>query len=239
MNPSGDPNANQWPYQGPSRPSSNFSYNPYGPSNSNSPAHGNTPAQGNTPAGGNTPVPQHPPSYGGIPYNQMNERQRRIYDIAYQNQQNASSHPAMNGGGHHNYSQYSGNTQYAGNPAAHPFQPQGGPQQPNNIPFLPPTEGLGERQRHAHDLIVTLEQDKKLLLEHRKATAAKLKRLQAELDYLEDSQHGQENLRFIYPYQAELGETQRAHDGYGREWNKVEELLELCWAELMVPHDTS
>ncbi|KAL8748410.1 MAG: hypothetical protein Q9184_007325 [Pyrenodesmia sp. 2 TL-2023] len=168
----------------------------------------------------------------------MNDRQRRIYDHAYQNQQNASQ-PAMNGGGHHPYAQYPGNSQYAGNPAAHPFQPQGSSQPSHNIPSLPPREGLGERQRHAHNLIVTLEADKKLLLEHRKATAAKLKHLQSEIDYLEDNQRGQENLRMIYPFQVELGETQRAHDGYGREWTKVEELLELCWAELMVPHDTS
>ncbi|KAI4138709.1 MAG: hypothetical protein L6R39_006658 [Caloplaca ligustica] len=194
-----------------------MSYNPYGPSNSSSPAHGNTPMP---------QIPQMPPypSPYGAQYNQMNERQRIIYELTYDNRQNVASRPPMNGGPPRPYSQYSGH------PAPHPFQPQ-------NIPPLPPPDGLNERQRHARDLIDQLNTDKKVLVDHRKQTAARIKDLEAELEALEDNQRGQELLRLIYPKQAELASVQQVHDGYGREWTRVEELLELCWAELMVPHD--
>ncbi|KAI4131532.1 MAG: hypothetical protein LQ338_001166 [Usnochroma carphineum] len=213
MDAQDDANSNNWAHQMPSRPSSNVSYNPYGPSNSSSPAHGNT------------PIPQYQSPYGAT-FNQMSERQRMLYELTHQNRQNVASRPPTNGGGLHPYPQYSGH------PANHPFQP-------NNIPHLPPPDGLNERQRYARELITQLEADKKMLLENRKETAAKIKSLQAELDGLEANQRGQEFLRFIYPVQAELANVQGVHDGYGREWVHVEELLELCWAELMVPHDNS
>ncbi|KAI4241579.1 MAG: hypothetical protein L6R42_011229, partial [Xanthoria sp. 1 TBL-2021] len=77
--------------------------------------------------------------------------------------------------------------------------------------------------------------DKKVVLEARKKTAVELQRRISELKNLEASQRGSENLRYIYPLQADIIKKQGIHDGYGREWDKVEELLEICWAELMAP----
>ncbi|KAL8968032.1 MAG: hypothetical protein Q9197_005098 [Variospora fuerteventurae] len=218
MDPQDARNVSQWAHQVPSRPPSNVSYNAYGPSTSNSPAHGNA------------PMPQYPPQYGP-PYHQMNERQRMIYDYSMQNRQNAVAQPSMNGGGHRPYTHISGHAQYSGHPTSHPFRPQ-------NIPGLPPTNGLNDRQREARELIIKLDADKKDLLDKRKKTAAELKRLQVELDGYEANQRGQEFLRFIYPTQVRIAEVQATHDGYGREWSLVEELSEICWADMMVHHDT-
>ncbi|KAL8942529.1 MAG: hypothetical protein Q9211_001354 [Gyalolechia sp. 1 TL-2023] len=208
MDPPQDPTSGPWGHQLPSRPPSNVSYNPYVPSNSSSPARGN-------------PYnPQYQPPHGAA-FNQMNERQRVVYELTYQNRQNVASRPPMNGGGPRPYS---------GHRAPHPFQ-----HLYHNIPHLPLPDNLSEQQRYVRDLIVKLEGDKKLLVESRKATTAELKRLQKEVDGFESKQRGQEYLRWIYPLQAEIGRIEGIHDGYGREWEHVEELLELCWAELAVP----
>ncbi|KAL8988266.1 MAG: hypothetical protein Q9177_002630 [Variospora cf. flavescens] len=182
MDPQDARNVSQWAHQVPSRPPSNVSYNAYGPSASNSPAHGTA------------PMPQYPPQYGP-PYHQMNERQRMVYDYSIQNRQNAMTQPSMNGGGHRPYAHISGHSQYSGHPTSHPFRPQ-------NIPGLPPADGLNERQREARELVIKLNADKKDLLDKRKKTAAELKRLQVELDGYEANQRGQEFLRFIYPTQS-------------------------------------
>ncbi|KAL9020777.1 MAG: hypothetical protein Q9185_001961 [Variospora sp. 1 TL-2023] len=136
----------------------------------------------------------------------MNERQRMIYDYSMQNRQNAMAQPSMNGGGHRPYAHISGHSQYSGHPTSHPFRPQ-------NIPGLPPTNGLNDRQREARELIIKLDADKKDLLDKRKKTAAELKRLQVELDGYEANQRGQEFLRFIYPTQVRIAEVQATHDG--------------------------
>ncbi|KAI4087242.1 MAG: hypothetical protein LQ348_005436 [Seirophora lacunosa] len=221
MDPQGDRNVNQWAHPLPSRPTSNVSYNPYGPSNSNSPAHGNT------------PMPQYPPQYGA-PYNQMNERQRIMYDHSMQNRQNAMSQPQplMNGGGPRPHPHFSGLSQYSAYPTPQPFQPR-------SIPHLPPPDGLNEQQISIRELIIRLDRDKKDLLEKRKRTAAELKRLQVELEGYEANQRNQEFLRFIYPTQAQIGAVQAEHDKYGRDWTNLEELMEICFAEMTVPHDTS
>lgn len=203
-----DPAHNPWAYSS-SRPSSNVSYNPVRPSNSNSPAHA-------------APfVPMYPSPHGPPP-NQLNERQRQILELTSHRRQNFVPQYPINGGGPH--------PSYFGHitPQPHPFQPQ-------NVPHLPPADNLNQKQRQARDLIIQLDGDKKLLLKSRQQTAAELKRLTSELENLEASQRGLEHLRFIYPIQVEIKKIQGFHDSYGKEWEKVEELLEICWAELMVP----
>ncbi|KAL8735176.1 MAG: hypothetical protein Q9166_001052 [cf. Caloplaca sp. 2 TL-2023] len=201
-----DPTHNSWAYQS-SRPSSNVSYNHVGPSNSNSPVHA-------------APfVPMYPSPHGQPPSN-MSERQRHILELTARNRQNFVPQHPINGSGPR--------PPYFNFPTQTPFQPQ-------NIPHLPPHDGLNQKQRHARDLIIQLDEDKKLLLKSRKQTAAELKRLTSEMENLEATQRGMEHLRFIYPIQTEISKMQGFHDSYGREWDKVEELLEICWAELMVP----
>ncbi|KAL8717661.1 MAG: hypothetical protein Q9225_005115 [Loekoesia sp. 1 TL-2023] len=207
MDPEEDPTPPTWGHQLPSPPPSNAPHNPYAPDNTSSSAHGNP------------YMPQYQSS-NGMPPSQMTERHRMVYELTYQNRQNVASRPPMNG---------SAPRPYSGHPAPHPFHPH------YNIPHLPPPDGLNEQQRYVRDLIIKLDGDKKLLLESRKATAAELKRLQGEVDSFESKQRGQEYLRWIYPLQAEIGRVQGVHDGYGREWEHVAELLELCWAELAVP----
>ncbi|KAI4228437.1 MAG: hypothetical protein L6R36_001628 [Xanthoria steineri] len=190
----------------PSRPSSNISYNHVGPSNSSSPVHA-------------APfVPMYPSPHGT--QGPFSERQRQIMELNPHNRQNFAPQHATNGGGHH--------TGYSNYPTPTTFQPQ-------NVPALPPADGLNDKQRQARDLITQLNQDKKVVLEARKKTAAELQRRITELEDLEDSQCASENLRYIYPLQMYIAKKQAIHDGYGREWDKVQELLEICWAELMAP----
>ncbi|KAI4266175.1 MAG: hypothetical protein L6R38_008904 [Xanthoria sp. 2 TBL-2021] len=203
-----NPTPNPWAY--PSRPPSNISYNHVGPSNSSSPVHAAA------------FVPMYPSPHGahGPLPNPMGERQRQIMELNPHNRQNLVPQHHMNGSGHH--------AGYFNYPTPSPFQPQ-------TIPHLPPADGLNDKQRQARDLITQLNQDKKVVLEARKKTAVELQRRISELKNLEASQRGAENLRYIYPLQADIVKKQSIHDGYGREWDKVEELLEICWAELMAP----
>ncbi|KAL9627075.1 MAG: hypothetical protein Q9204_006828 [Flavoplaca sp. TL-2023a] len=211
MDESHNSTTNSWAYT--SRPSSNMSYNHPGPSNSSSPVHA-------------APfVPMYPSPHGGPGSHPqpMSERQRQILELTAHNRQNFVSqhqHPTNGGGGAH--------AGYFSYPTPSPFQPQ-------NIPHLPPADGLNDKQRQARDLITQLNLDKKMVLEARKKTAVELQRRTAELNNLEATQRGAENLRHIYPLQVEIAKKQGVHDGYGREWDKVEELLEICWAELMAP----
>ncbi|KAL8936263.1 MAG: hypothetical protein Q9216_005025 [Gyalolechia sp. 2 TL-2023] len=157
--------------------------------NSSSPAHGN-------------PYNQQYQSPHGPAFNQINERQRMVYELTHQNRQNVAARPPMNGGG--------GPRPFSGHPAPHSFQ-----HPYHSIPQLPPPDNLSEQQRYVRDLIIKLDGDKKLLLESRKATSAELKRLQKEIDGFEEKQRGQEYLRWIYPLQAEVGRIEGIHDGYG------------------------
>ncbi|KAL8830999.1 MAG: hypothetical protein Q9170_005484 [Blastenia crenularia] len=222
MDPPEDPAFNIWGSQQPSRPPSNVSYNPYLPSNSSSPTHGNH------------SIPPYQSPYRGPAYYQTNEPQRQIYDHTHLHRPNFAVRPPVNGGVPRPFS---------GHPAPNPFQPTSNSFHPgrpqfhphSNVPNLPPPDELHEQQLHVRELLEKLQKDREKLLEGRRATAAQLKRLQAELDGLEARQRGGELLGVIYPLQAELGEVQRVHDGYGREWDNVDELLEMCWAELAVP----
>ncbi|KAL8906547.1 MAG: hypothetical protein Q9171_006223 [Xanthocarpia ochracea] len=179
-------------------------------SNSNSPVHAApfVPMY-SSPHGGHGPMP-----------NQMNERQRHILELTAHSRQNFVPPQPMNGGGPR--------TGHFDRPTKNPFQRHNGPR-------LHPVDHLNPKQREAHDLIIQLDEDKKVVLRARMQTAAALKRLISELENLEATQCGTEHLRFIYPMQHEIAKQQGFHDAYGREWVKVEELLEICWAELMVP----
>ncbi|KAL8921594.1 MAG: hypothetical protein Q9172_003953 [Xanthocarpia lactea] len=208
MDASQDPTQNLWAY--PSRPSSNIPYNHVGPSSSSSPVHAApfVPMY-SSPHGGHGPMP-----------NQINERQRHILELTAHSRQNFVPPQPMNGGGPR--------TGHFNHHTTNLFQRQNGAR-------LPPVDNLNPKQREAHDLIIQLDEDKKVVLRARMQTAAALKRLTSELENLEATQCGTEHLRFIYPMQHEIAKQQGFHDAYGREWVKVEELLEICWAELMVP----
>ncbi|KAL8948383.1 MAG: hypothetical protein Q9222_005424 [Ikaeria aurantiellina] len=203
----------------PPRPTSTLSYAAGGYSSSASPSHA-------------TPSMSAYPSPHGPFAAPVSERHRSIYELTHYNRQQvaARAHAHFNGV----------------NPASftnHPTPPppyyhQSTPQShnPQNIPHLPPEDGLSEKQREARALIIHLDGDKKLLLNCRRQTAAELKKLNARLDRFEAAQKSQELLRVIYPLQMQIADIQKYHDGYGREWEHVEELLEICWTELMVPN---
>ncbi|KAL8801101.1 MAG: hypothetical protein Q9182_004694 [Xanthomendoza sp. 2 TL-2023] len=212
MDTSENPTPNLWAYPS-SRPSSTVSHNHVRPSNSNSPAH----------AAPFVPMFQSP---HGTPANQPSERQRRILELTGHNRANYPQY-AFNPNLINHIDGSSPQPPFLGHPIAHPHSfpiPL--------IPQLPPTDNLNEKQRQARDLIIQLDGDKKLLLKSRQQTAAELQRLTSELANLEASQRGMEHLRFIYPLQVEISKMQSFHDSYGTEWTKVEELLELCWAEV-------
>ncbi|KAL8709349.1 MAG: hypothetical protein Q9220_005942 [cf. Caloplaca sp. 1 TL-2023] len=209
---------NSWTYFAP-RPTSTLSYGTGGHSTSVSPSHA-------------TPLMSAYPSPHGAFSAQVSERQRSAYELTHYNRQQVAARLHFNGP----------------NPPPS-FTNRGTPPPPyyhqptpplsvhaQNVPHLPPLDGLNEKQRQARDLIINLDGDKKLLLGCRKQTAAELKKLKEQLEELEASQKSMENLRFIYPLQAQIGDVQRVHDAYGREWVNVEELLEICWTELMVPN---
>ncbi|KAL8769769.1 MAG: hypothetical protein Q9209_004385 [Squamulea sp. 1 TL-2023] len=191
-----------------------MSYSHAGPSSANSPVHA-------------PPfVPMYPSPHGthaSLP-NPMGDRQRQILELTSHRRQMFIPQLPING--------HDSRTGYSNHPTPDPFQSQNAPQQ---VPQLPPVDGLSKTQRKAYDLIIQLDGDKKVVLKARMETAAKLKRLVSEKDNLEATQRGMEYLRYIYPLQAEIANVQGFHDAYGREWDKVEELLEICWAELMVP----
>lgn len=212
MNPPENPTHNPWA-QYPSRPSSNLSYNQFGPSNSNSPAHG---AAGMS----QYQIPQYQPPHGPSGH-QLSDRQRQVLELTQHNRPNIGPHAAMNGGGPRPQFTYA---------APHPFHPQ-------SIPHLPRPDGLGqESQQTAYKILAELDGDKKRVLAARKETAAELKRLRQELETLEATQRHQEHLRYIYPVQAKIAEVEAIHDQYGREWDTVEELQETCWSAMMVPN---
>ena len=155
----------------------------------------------------------------GPPPNALSERQRQILEMTAHHRQNFVPQHPVNGGGHPaGYFNYS---------APSPFQPQ-------NVPQLPPPDNLNDKQRQARDLINQLNQDKKMVLQARKKLAAELKIGVTSLNSLEATKDTG-NYRHIYPLQIEIAQKQYIHDEYGREWDKVEELLEICWAELMAP----
>ena len=149
----------------------------------------------------------------------LSDRQRRVLELTQDRQQNAASRPTMNGG--HPRQQF-------GYPPSHPFHPQG-------LPQLPRPNQQDAHKQEAQNILADLDADKKNLLAKRKETAAELKRLQGEIDFLEHNQQHQEHLRHIYPLQAQLGEVQKAHDEYGRQWEIVEDLEETTWDAMMVP----
>ncbi|KAL8789191.1 MAG: hypothetical protein Q9213_001298 [Squamulea squamosa] len=191
-----------------------MSHTQAGPSNANSPVHA-------------PPfVPMYPSPHGthaplSIP---IGDRQRQILELTSHRRQMFIPQLPMSGPG--------SRTGYFNHPTSDPSQSQTASHQ---VPQLPPVDGLSETQRKAYDLIIKLDGDKKVVLKARMETAAKLKRLNSEMDNLEATQRGMEYLRYIYPLQAEIANVQRFHDAYGREWDKVEELLEICWGQLMVP----
>ncbi|KAL8999929.1 MAG: hypothetical protein Q9169_001335 [Polycauliona sp. 2 TL-2023] len=209
MDNSRNPTSNLWAYS--SRPQPNIPYNHVRPSNSSSPVH----------AAPFVPFHSSPHGAHGHVPNPMNERHRQILELTANRPNFGSQHQqAMDNGG--------SNGGYYNYLAPNPFQPQ-------NIPHLPPIDGLNDKQRQARDLITQLTQDKKVVLEARKQTFVDLQRRIEELDNLEATQRDTEKLRYIFPLQHMIAKKQSIHDAYGREWDKVEELLEICWAELMAP----
>ncbi|KAL8804980.1 MAG: hypothetical protein Q9223_005489 [Gallowayella weberi] len=206
---------NIWAYSS-SRPSSTVSHNHVRPNNANSPAH----------VAPFVPMLQSP---HGPPINQPSERQRRILELTSHNRANYTGY-AFTPTSTSRIDGSSPQPPFLGHPIPHPHSFQA-----PNIPQLPPPDNLNDKQRQARDLIIQLDGDKKLLLKSRQQTAAELQRLTSELANLEATQRGMEHLRFIYPLQVEINRMQGFHDSYGTEWIKVEELLEICWAELMVP----
>ncbi|KAL9600321.1 MAG: hypothetical protein Q9219_003271 [cf. Caloplaca sp. 3 TL-2023] len=259
MDPPEDPNSYNWAHQlpPPSRPGSSISYNPYLPSDSSSPSHNHpyfpqylyqSPHQSMATSNTNNNNP-------------MTDRQRMVYDLTMQNRQNNPPPPPlppppqmmMNGGIHPR--------PYSGHPAPNPFHYPPSQYLPNQnnannaniannaattnnlnlnlndtaIPPLPPNASLTTKQEHARSLIQDYTADKKRIISCRQGTFNAIRDLQAEIEDLEKLQKGQEYLRYIYPLQAELGRVEHLHDMYGREWEVLEEKIEICWAEIAVP----
>ncbi|KAL8871162.1 MAG: hypothetical protein Q9174_002947 [Haloplaca sp. 1 TL-2023] len=221
MNPPDDPNHSIWgPY--PHGTAADFSYNHFGPSTHSSPNHGGArmsqyqmQQQYNQP---HFPGPMWYPPEQTPP---LSDRQRRVLELTQDRQQNATPRPMMNG---------VHPRQQLGYPPSYPFHPQG-------TPHLPSPNPQDAHKQQAQNILADLDGDKKALLAKRKETAAVLKRLNEELDQLENTQRHQEHLRYIYPKQAEIAEVQKAHDEYGRQWEIVEDLEETTWDAMMVPGD--
>ncbi|KAL8687056.1 MAG: hypothetical protein Q9218_006665 [Villophora microphyllina] len=155
------------------------------------------------------------------PVRPMSERQRQVYDFTANNRSNAAPRHMMNSSGPYSHFGHINNRP---------------PQYVQGMPYIPPTfNTTEERQRYAQQLMDALNTDKKQVLEARKKTAAELKRLQQEIDVYELTQDHQENLRYIYPLQAQLAEQQAAHDEYGRQWENLGDLVETLWSEMKVP----
>ncbi|KAL8964400.1 MAG: hypothetical protein Q9183_004476 [Haloplaca sp. 2 TL-2023] len=221
MNPPDDRNHSIWgPY--PLGTAADFSYNHFGPSTQSSPNHGGArmsqyqmqqqynQSHFQGPGAMWYPPEQTPP---------LSDRQRRVLELTQDRQQNAASRPMVNG---------AHPRQQLGYPPSYPFHPQG-------IHHLPRPNPQDPHKQEAQNILADLDGDKRNLLARRKETAAELKRLQGEIDFLERSQQHQELLRHIYPLQAQLGEVQQAHDEYGRQWEIVEDLEETTWDAMMVP----
>ncbi|KAL8662908.1 MAG: hypothetical protein Q9202_004330 [Teloschistes flavicans] len=218
MNRSGDHFA--WHPNGQGYHARRGNYNPNnfnGHSNSASPIHG---------------TPNHAAYHSPQPVSQLSHHRRQVLDFTNHDHSNAVPHPGWNGQDDMNGMNGvdgSGPHGHFGFTAPHPQPPQ-------EIPHIQPTFSTPEeRQRYAQDLMEALNIDKKQVLAARQGTAAEIKRLEEEIEKYELAQIHLENLRFIYPLQLQLDQQQIAHDKYGREWDTLGDLIEMLWAEMMVP----
>ncbi|KAL9576741.1 MAG: hypothetical protein Q9212_006854 [Teloschistes hypoglaucus] len=163
------------------------------------------------------------------PFPQVTHRRKQVLDFTNHNYSIAAPRLDWNGQNHMNGVNGGGNHGHFGPTALQPQYPQ-------EMPYTQPSFNTPEeRHRYAQDLMEALNVDKKQVLAARQRTAAELKRLKQELETWEFTQAHQENLRVIYPLQAELAGQQKAHDEYGRQWDTLSDLIEMLWSEMMVP----
>ncbi|KAL8741888.1 MAG: hypothetical protein Q9190_005550 [Brigantiaea leucoxantha] len=105
--------------------------------------------------------------------------------------------------------------------------------------FIPPLSevSLSNRQREARDQIVSLGRLKRKVINERKKLWEQISCLEEEIQQLYDTQCKMENLKFIYPKEAELGRAQATHTEFGRLWEQACDNLEFMWGEMMVEDD--
>ncbi|KAL9579033.1 MAG: hypothetical protein Q9203_006870 [Teloschistes exilis] len=176
------------------------------------------------------PPPNHATYHFPQPFPQVTHRRKQVLDFTNHNYSTAVPRGDWNGQNHLN-------GMNGGGPHGHFGLTAPQHQYSQEMPYTQLSfSTYEERQRYAQDLMEALNVDKKQVLAARQRTAGELKRLKQELETWETTQAHQENLRVIYPLQAELAGQQKAHDEYGRHWDTLSDLIEMLWSEMMVPN---